>query len=576
MVLEKINPNENLRKSYPKINAAIDAAEKADGNASVAKTTAEQAVVTANSVQEQFNQVVIEGDSSVEAAQARVKADGTSFTTLKDRLDDTDAQLADIANSVLKYGADPTGVTDSTQAFIDATIAGKPIVFIPVGKYRVNVDSIVLPMGVSLIGATDCFYQHGTGATFMSILIVPTATSTSKLITMLGGNHVKNIAVVYESQTYNSTTMIDTGITFLADTPTSSTDYSKGNLIEGVSVCGGTTVLESIENADYLSINRLSFTPNYIRPSIIISNAYDLVRNDHIQCNQNVTWMFKNSGLIPSNFSTDILAFIEKSGEMMELGRVDELMLNNPFSFGVAYPITLTTVLGVQNGGITLNNAVFDKTYRVLTIDADVTNFGIQINGLKAVFITQSDSCLYHFTNNSQGSRVQATNVYVTSSVEWKPCIFDVGSSDNRVLVTNFNFYNPSSNVDNGIGNAYSAVNGFGGANGLTSINTVPDLTSSFYLLKANARRKVQAFQVAIDIALGATTKTQTFTFPNGAFTDTPIVVASLRTDNVGSKPISVVKVQTVNTDTFVLKWDSTEAATATGIWNVNVIAIGN
>lgn len=84
----KLLENENLRTGFPKINQAIDNANEAIKKAQAADTKA-------NSVQEQFNQVVIEGDSSLEAAQARVKADGTSFTTLQERLNDTDKQSAD-------------------------------------------------------------------------------------------------------------------------------------------------------------------------------------------------------------------------------------------------------------------------------------------------------------------------------------------------------------------------------------------------------------------------------------------------------------------------------------------------
>ncbi|WP_270577991.1 hypothetical protein [Caldibacillus thermoamylovorans] len=97
----KINPKETLRESYPKLNQAIDNANEAITKATTADENASQAVTTANSVQEQFNQVVIEGDSSVEAAQARVSYTGTTYTTLKERLDQehesVTTQLADIA-----------------------------------------------------------------------------------------------------------------------------------------------------------------------------------------------------------------------------------------------------------------------------------------------------------------------------------------------------------------------------------------------------------------------------------------------------------------------------------------------
>jgi hypothetical protein len=75
-------------------NEAIDKSNEANVKADEAVTTANTAESKADSVQTQFNQVVIEGDSSVEAAQARVTEDGTSFDTLRDRLNAGDEQLA--------------------------------------------------------------------------------------------------------------------------------------------------------------------------------------------------------------------------------------------------------------------------------------------------------------------------------------------------------------------------------------------------------------------------------------------------------------------------------------------------
>lgn len=75
--------NDNFEELYGYKNTADSAKEAAD----YAVNTAEFAKAKAESVQAQFNQVVIEGDSSVEAAQARVGADGTVYNTLKERLD---------------------------------------------------------------------------------------------------------------------------------------------------------------------------------------------------------------------------------------------------------------------------------------------------------------------------------------------------------------------------------------------------------------------------------------------------------------------------------------------------------
>lgn len=63
---------------------------KNDVNAKVDQASADAAKV--NLFQTQIDQLVIEGDSSVESAQARVEADGTTNTTLKARLDKKEAE----------------------------------------------------------------------------------------------------------------------------------------------------------------------------------------------------------------------------------------------------------------------------------------------------------------------------------------------------------------------------------------------------------------------------------------------------------------------------------------------------
>ena len=103
---ELISYTDSLRQGADKINDSIllsdqamvtaDSAvvvatnlgNEAKGISNNALNIAGQAKQTAESIQEQFNQVVIDGDSSVEAAQARVNADGTiTYATLKERLD---------------------------------------------------------------------------------------------------------------------------------------------------------------------------------------------------------------------------------------------------------------------------------------------------------------------------------------------------------------------------------------------------------------------------------------------------------------------------------------------------------
>lgn len=86
----RIDLNNNFRElsgMQGSVNDAVNKAKTAEQIANEAKAKADTANNTSNSVQEQLNQVVINGDSSVEAAQARVDEKGIVHPTLKDRID---------------------------------------------------------------------------------------------------------------------------------------------------------------------------------------------------------------------------------------------------------------------------------------------------------------------------------------------------------------------------------------------------------------------------------------------------------------------------------------------------------
>lgn len=137
MPVEKISHEESLFEGTEKLNASIEQSNDAIKEATTAKSTANQAVSTsqeavtkAESVQAQFNAVVVEGDSSPAADQARLDAENVLHPTLKARADSdynkVTAQLADKAsmkgdntftnqgdNSTVGYLTFPTG-TDLT------------------------------------------------------------------------------------------------------------------------------------------------------------------------------------------------------------------------------------------------------------------------------------------------------------------------------------------------------------------------------------------------------------------------------------------------------------------------------
>lgn len=69
------------------VNDAVNKAKTAEQIANEAKIKSDTANDTSNSVQNQLDTIVINGDSSVEAAQARVDTDGNVSISLKSRLD---------------------------------------------------------------------------------------------------------------------------------------------------------------------------------------------------------------------------------------------------------------------------------------------------------------------------------------------------------------------------------------------------------------------------------------------------------------------------------------------------------
>lgn len=159
----RIKMDQDLDKALGDSNNAVNISKTAEGIANGAVTIANNAVDHANNIQEQFNQVIISGDSSVEAAQARVNSDGIIFSTLRDRLNDTDAHLAEIAINVKIFGAKGDGVTDDTTAIqnaINSLSNGGRILF-PIGTYLIS-SPITLKTNIVIEGIISTDDNVGT------------------------------------------------------------------------------------------------------------------------------------------------------------------------------------------------------------------------------------------------------------------------------------------------------------------------------------------------------------------------------------------------------------------------------
>ena len=153
---ELIQKQDTLNEGRVKINAAITDAEQAKVTADGADSKATQALSNSESTQTQLDTIVINGDSSVEAAQARVDEKGVGHTTLKDRIDDgftkVTSQLNDIENDIrLGYLYD--------KIYGNLTPYSKPADF--------NM-SIPFPIRISASGKVEYDYDVSTKKTSVS------------------------------------------------------------------------------------------------------------------------------------------------------------------------------------------------------------------------------------------------------------------------------------------------------------------------------------------------------------------------------------------------------------------------
>ncbi|CDQ22566.1 right-handed parallel beta-helix repeat-containing protein [Halobacillus karajensis] len=177
-----INRNsENLEETpvaYATLTYFQDSVDETKANSQQAVETADEAKVTADnakqqssSTQTQLDQIVVDGDSSVEAAQARVrdiKGETKTFTTLKERNDDTDSKLRDITVNIKQNGAlgDGSDDTAAIQSVLD-TYAGKTIL-IPYGS-SFNVTSLTIPLNTQIIGYGAKIYNDSTHSTIINL-----------------------------------------------------------------------------------------------------------------------------------------------------------------------------------------------------------------------------------------------------------------------------------------------------------------------------------------------------------------------------------------------------------------------
>lgn len=166
-MVQKIQYTDNLKEGTDKLNQSIDQSNAAILQSNNADQKSTQALNNSVSTQTQLDNIVVEGDSSVEAAQARVDSSGTSHPTLKSRIDNFEVsatqqlQQTDNGNkpdwsvwqefemrgvNVKWLGVKGDGVTDDRLALQKAIDLNLPLYF-PANTHCVISDFLVVETG---------------------------------------------------------------------------------------------------------------------------------------------------------------------------------------------------------------------------------------------------------------------------------------------------------------------------------------------------------------------------------------------------------------------------------------------
>lgn len=256
-ITPKIDPNDTLRNSYPKLNLMID---------------------NVNNFQDQINQMVIQGDSSVEAAQARVASEKT-FATLKARLDDRDVKLnqkatqTDIENinsellqkadvlevqtlekdiktfeSVKAYGVQGNG-SNETTAIQTALNNAEGILYFPDGNYKWDTTLVINKSNLILEFSGNAYCEYTGSLNTAAITFQGSEVSSSSMISSSATKGATSITVnsIPSGLTKGDWILLTSTELFHSFRPT----YTKNEWVMVKSISGNVINLESRLNFSY-------------------------------------------------------------------------------------------------------------------------------------------------------------------------------------------------------------------------------------------------------------------------------------------------------------------------------------
>ena len=414
-----------------------------------------------------FDQLVINaGNSNAEIVDARVKADGTSYTKLGDRLDSFDSQLEHKVNidrlsyiNVKDYGLKGDGVVDDTQALktllLRTDINTK--LYFPKGDY-IFTDTIDIDCSkYCLVGENGTiFYFNANNKTFLKI------SSTSH--SLASANVIENIKIINKNKT--CTAMFLGG----NDDGKKCVGVSiKGLMLEGFLhhvIFGDDTFIVQFEKSTFYGWigNSLSYKDNPINSGENISFT---MCSWHDPANDTSKIFHITFGFF--KFSRCSFDYFAQLGYVGGIAVPNVIIENCHIEYGFPYSVTSSTdiALVVDRGYVTISNTTLLWAKIINHAFAKCINGSIKFSNLTFRLLGLDVANVDHLSEFEKGGTITYTNTMYDSLVE-KTKIKLLNNSG--ILPNNIDFYTIAGGTvevinDSSIGDCLSLTS--------TSTNTV-------------------------------------------------------------------------------------------------------
>lgn len=413
-------------------------------------------------------------------------------------------------------------------------------------EYAASAGGFIMKQGVSLVGSTDCMFGPDLkGKTVIYVSFKPSATT--KLFTCYGNQTLKNFGVFYAAQTYSALNqMQDFGYTFYFDEDPALSgvaDAPKGDVIGGVSVCGGSKVLYFAGASEYNDIDGFSATPSPFGPIIYCEIATDITRIKRVHLNGNVVSMYR------LRYGVDITTRYLTRGDSaaaigVQLNRWDGGNIIDMLQFGVPYGIVIGSISGGTAGcSVALTNCTFDYTSIPLYINSPQGAFGITAVNTQFAFGPQFgasgsiDNALVYLGANAVGHTIMLTNCHCQYGTggEFRLLRGLTGSSDNKLLISNSRLTAYSSSLDSGVSNVVSIV---GCNRNNTSVNRLTHITEGSVLLSSMGELNTLIRQgITFTLSAGTQYSTVAIKYPYIGWEGIPNVKTEVTSLSISGQP---------------------------------------